>query len=100
VITSGFSSHGSERIMEKAKREAPQPLWRFLAALRKLDLRVSDEGGRLRVSAPPGVLTAELRDELAARKAETLDFLKYLAGLADLIRFAACPKAPSASARF
>lgn len=55
--------------------------------------------GDARVSAPPGVLTAELRDELAARKAEILDFLKYLAELADLIRVAACPK-PLASARF
>src|SRR5262245_14821863 len=62
--------------MEKAQREASQPVWRFLAALRKLDLRVSDEQGRLRVSAPPGVLTAELREELAARKAEILDFLR------------------------
>ena len=75
MITSSFSNHGSERIMEKAQREASQPVWRFLAALQKLDLRVSNEEGRLRVSAPPGVLTAELRDELTARKAEILDFL-------------------------
>ena len=76
MTTFGSSNHGSERIMEKAQREASQPVWRFLAALRKLDLRVSDEQGRLRVSAPPGVLTAELREELAARKAEILDFLR------------------------
>ena len=76
MITSSSSSHGSERIMEKAQREASQPVWRFLAGLRKLDLRVSNEEGRLRVSAPPGVLTAELREELAARKEEILDFLR------------------------
>ena len=76
MITSSSSNHGSERIMEKAQRETSQPVWRFLAGLRKLDLRVSSEEGRLRVSAPPGVLTAELREELAARKAEILDFLR------------------------
>ncbi len=62
--------------MEKAHREASQPVWKFLAELQKLDLRVSNEEGRLRVSAPSGVLTAELREELTARKAEILDFLR------------------------
>ena len=76
MITSSSSSHGSERIMEKAQRDVSQPVWRFLAGLRKLDLRVSSEKGRLRVSAPPGVLTAELCEELAAGKAEILDFLR------------------------
>ncbi len=66
--------------------------------LRKLDLRVSDEGGRSRQRSARR-FDAELRDELAARKAEILDFLKYLAELADLIRVAACPKS-LASARF
>lgn len=56
--------------------EAPQPVWRFLAGLQKLDLRVWSEDGRLRVSAPPGVLTPKLREELAARKAEVLAFLR------------------------
>ena len=61
--------------MEKAQKEASQPAWRFLAALQDLDVRVWNEGERLRVSAPPGVLTPQLRDELSARKAEILDFL-------------------------
>ena len=75
MITSSYSNHGSERIMEKAQKEASQPAWRFLAALQNLDVRVWNEGERLRVSAPPGVLTPQLRDELSARKAEILDFL-------------------------
>ena len=37
--------------------QTPQPVWRFLAGLQELDLQVWNEGGRLRVSAPPGVLT-------------------------------------------
>ncbi|HEY5954616.1 MAG TPA: condensation domain-containing protein, partial [Terrimicrobiaceae bacterium] len=41
-----------------------------------MDLRIWSEDGRLRVSAPPGVLTPELREELSARKAEVLDFLR------------------------
>ena len=56
--------------MEKAQTEAPQPVWRFLAGLQRMDLRVWSEDGRLRVSAPPGVLTPKLREELAARKVE------------------------------
>ena len=62
--------------MEKALTEGAQPVWSFLAGLQKMDLRIWSEEGRLRVSAPPGVLTPQLRDELAARKAEILDFLR------------------------
>jgi TubC N-terminal docking domain len=50
--------------------EATQPIWSFLAGLKKMDLRIWSEEGRLRVSAPPGVLTPQLRGELTARKAE------------------------------
>src|SRR6476659_3245523 len=67
---------GSDRIMEKVLTEATQPIWSFLAGLKKMDLRIWSEEGRLRVSAPPGVLTPQLRDQLAARKAEILDFLR------------------------
>jgi TubC N-terminal docking domain len=63
-------------MIRRTSADVVEPEWRFLATLRKLDLRVSDEQGRLRVSAPPGVLTAELREELAARKVEILDFLR------------------------
>ena len=65
----------SSKIVEDTPTEAPQPVWRFLAGLQKMDLKIWSEDGRLRVSAPPGVLTPELREELSARKAEVLDFL-------------------------
>jgi len=47
----------------------------LLAKLRSLDVRLWVEEDRLRVSAPDGVLTAELRAELTARKAELVAFL-------------------------
>jgi amino acid adenylation domain-containing protein len=53
-----------------------EPVWRFLARLRGMNLTVWSEAGRLRVSAPPNVLTSELREELTERKAEILDFLR------------------------
>ena len=56
--------------MEKAVTEGAQPVWSFLAGLQKMDLRIWSEEGRLRVSAPPGVLTPQHRGELTARKAE------------------------------
>ena len=62
--------------MAKASTEIEQPVWRFLAHLRERNLRMWNEAGRLRVSAPPGVLTPELRQELTQRKAEILDFLR------------------------
>jgi thioesterase domain-containing protein len=40
------------------------------------DIRLSAEGGQLRLSAPPGALTPELREALRARKAEILEFLR------------------------
>ena len=60
----------------KAPANNIRPVWRFLARLREMNMTVRSEEGRLRVSAPPGVLTAELREELTARKAEILDFLR------------------------
>ena len=60
----------------KGSRKTSQPVWRFLARLRETGHAVRSEEGRLRVSAPSGVLTAELREELTARKAEILDFLR------------------------
>jgi pristinamycin I synthase 3 and 4 len=42
----------------------------FLCRLRDLGIGVAAADGRLRVQAPPGVLTAELRGELAARRDE------------------------------
>jgi len=47
----------------------------FLGGLRSRGVQLWTEDGELRVKAPKGVLTAELRDELLARKAEILSVL-------------------------
>lgn len=47
----------------------------FLAYLRNLDIRVWREGDQLRINAPKGVLTSDLRAELAQRKADILAML-------------------------
>src|SRR4028119_323384 len=47
----------------------------FLSYLRSLEIKVSADGDRLRLSAPKGVLTPTLREQLAERKAEILTFL-------------------------
>ncbi|MEP0858638.1 amino acid adenylation domain-containing protein [Trichocoleus sp. DQ-U1] len=48
----------------------------FLSYLRSLDIQVFVDGERLRCNAPEGSLTAELRAEIAERKAEILSFLR------------------------
>src|SRR5262245_22260469 len=48
----------------------------FMAYLRTLDIRVSVDGERLRCNAPKDMLTDGLRQELAARKAEILAWLR------------------------
>ncbi|HEY0607297.1 MAG TPA: amino acid adenylation domain-containing protein, partial [Herpetosiphonaceae bacterium] len=47
----------------------------FLLYLRTHDVRLRVEGGQLRVNAPKGVLTPELRQSIADRKAEVIAFL-------------------------
>ena len=47
----------------------------FLDRLRGLDVRVWAEGPDIRASAPKGVLTPALREELARRKPELLELL-------------------------
>ena len=47
----------------------------FVSDLRKLDVRLSVKGQRLRVNAPKGVLTDSLRAQIAERKQELLQFL-------------------------
>jgi len=47
----------------------------FLAHLHSLDIEVIIDGEQLRVNAPQGALTSELRAELGERKAELLTFL-------------------------
>jgi thioesterase domain-containing protein len=54
----------------------------FLAALRGRDIQVWAEGGQLRCSAPPGVLSTEFREELRQRKADILKFLNTANSLA------------------
>jgi amino acid adenylation domain-containing protein len=47
----------------------------FLSHLRTLDIVISAEGDQLQVSAPKRALTPELREQLAIRKPEILEFL-------------------------
>jgi thioesterase domain-containing protein len=48
----------------------------FLAELHRRDVRLTAEGDSLRCKAPPGVLTAGLRDQLKERKSEILALLR------------------------
>ena len=48
----------------------------FISKLRALDVVLSVHENRLRINAPAGVITPELRRELAARKAELLTLLQ------------------------
>ena len=48
----------------------------LLADLRQHDIRVWAEGDRLQCSAPTGVLTPELRNQLQLRKCEILEHLR------------------------
>jgi hypothetical protein len=54
---------------------AAQTVGEFLARLQELDVRVWIEGDRLRCSAPSGVLTPTLRDQLGRWKPELLRLL-------------------------
>lgn len=58
----------------------------FLAELRRRDIHVRSEDGELRVSAPAGALTSELRGELRQRKGEILAFLMRAQALAGQAR--------------
>src|SRR5262245_12686188 len=57
----------------------------FLSQLRRLDVQLWVEGDRLRYSAPPGVLTPELRAAIVERKAELITFLTSVHDSADQI---------------
>ena len=48
----------------------------FVSHLRKLDVRLSAEGQRVRLNAPQGVLTDSLRAQIAEHKQELLQFLR------------------------
>lgn len=47
----------------------------FLSYLRSLDIQIFIDGEKFRCNAPEGTLTAELRAEIQARKAEIIEFL-------------------------
>jgi hypothetical protein len=65
----------------------------FLSQLRRLDVEVWVENERLRYSAPPGVVTAELRATIVERKAELIAFLKNTSATAEQL---SAPIAPIA----
>lgn len=46
----------------------------LLAELARLDVKLWVEGGKLRLNAPQGTLSAELKAQLSARKQELIDF--------------------------
>ncbi|MCA2581201.1 condensation domain-containing protein, partial [Microcystis sp. M39BS1] len=48
----------------------------FLAYLKGLDIKLWLEGEKLRFQAPKGVMTPEIKEEIAAKKTEILDFLR------------------------
>jgi amino acid adenylation domain-containing protein len=52
----------------------------FLLQLRSLGVKLSLDGEQLRISAPKDALTPELREELKARKADLVRFLRQRAG--------------------
>lgn len=60
----------------------------LLAQLATRDIKLWLKEGRLNVSAPPGVLTPELRTQLAAHKAELLALLQQQAALQPIPRVA------------
>jgi hypothetical protein len=68
---------------------------KFLADLQRLDVRVWAEGDKLRCSAPEGVLTAAMREELAARKPEIIAMLR----IASAPRSCVVPIQPTGSRR-
>jgi thioesterase domain-containing protein len=53
----------------------------FLEDLRRRDIQVWADGDRLRCTAPPGVLTPELREQLKQHKGDILAFLRSAAAL-------------------
>ncbi|MBC8007542.1 MAG: thioesterase [Prolixibacteraceae bacterium] len=55
----------------------------FLAELRRQEIQVWADGDRLHCSAPTGLLTPELREQIQKRKSEILVFLATAKALAD-----------------
>jgi amino acid adenylation domain-containing protein len=57
----------------------------FLSYLRGLSVNVSADGERLRINAPPGIVTPAIQKELSARKTEIIRFLKEAAQASRLL---------------
>lgn len=53
-----------------------QSISQLLAEVATLDIKLWVEEGKLRVNAPQGAMTAELKGELSARKQELIEFLE------------------------
>lgn len=53
-----------------------RPIDEFLSSLRRLDVAIEVRGDRLVVDAPEGTVTAAVREQIAARKGEILEFLR------------------------
>ncbi|WP_438010576.1 amino acid adenylation domain-containing protein [Sorangium sp. So ce321] len=53
-----------------------RPVFELLAQLRQLGIRIRVEGDRLRVNAPVGALTPELKSQIEAMKPQLLAFLR------------------------
>src|SRR2546427_4124143 len=66
----------------------------FLAELRSRDMEVWADGDQLRLNAPAGALTPELRDHLQRRKTDILEFLHAAGALAKQQRAIVPPQPP------
>ncbi|MEJ6021949.1 condensation domain-containing protein [Ramlibacter sp. PS4R-6] len=53
-----------------------KPIDQLLASVAALDIKLWVEDGKLRVNAPQGAMTGELKSELSARKQELIEFLE------------------------
>ncbi|MBD2695228.1 amino acid adenylation domain-containing protein, partial [Anabaena catenula] len=53
-----------------------KPIQEFLSEIAAMDIKLHIKGNGLRCNAPPGVLTSEIRTQLADRKAEIVKFLQ------------------------
>ena len=71
----------------------------FLSELRLADIRLSLNNGKLKVSAPAGALTGEIKAQLKARKQEILDFLAAVDS-SSVISSGADPQDPSSILSF
>ncbi|MDY7095150.1 MAG: condensation domain-containing protein, partial [Acidobacteriota bacterium] len=70
------------RVVEEESVQG-RSVFELLEALQALDVRVWVEGEKLRLNAPKGALTAELKDELRQRKDELLELLSGSGGEAE-----------------